>query len=102
MSKTIADKISADRFDFNRETKEYSQDISMLQHAHLDPLGRLFDDAADRGFIMKSPISGRELTFQLLNESKDSEHEIRFWTFGLVPGVYEPKIADVRVIIFND
>lgn len=102
MSRVIAPRISTDRFDYSPERKEFHQDISMLSHSGIDIFSRLYDDAADQGFILKSHITGKELTFHLVNESRDGDGDVKFWVYELVPGVYDPKVMGATVVVLND
>lgn len=103
-SMTIGCKINSSRFEYLKDTKELFADISELSHAGVNPLGRLYADAADTGFVLVSNITGKEVEFCLVNESKDSEGEIRFWRFEPVPTEFlsNDRLKGTHVIILND
>lgn len=42
---------------------------------------RVWDDAADVGFFIESPRSGRKVLFTLTKEHRNSDNEVTHWTY---------------------
>ena len=65
----------------------------------LKPWGRLFDDACDEGFRMKSIATGKLISFYLAETVKWNDGEIISWRFEH----YDPSgLSKWRITIFND
>lgn len=97
--------ISSDMFHWEKETKTFSQEISTLQGniPLFDPFGRIYDDACDAGFSMKSARTGQVITFYHSTTDTD-EGDIAGWWFKVVPEQIRkhPNLADILVLIIND
>jgi hypothetical protein len=97
-------KVSSKYFDYDKETKEFSIDISMLHHSGADPFQRIFPGSAEKGFVMSSFKSGNFVAFIQVGEQRDPDGDLLFWTFE--PTAQDkkdfPTLEGVRVRIFND
>jgi len=104
MNNIIGHKISSSRFSYNAERKEFCAEISEIQHGGSNPLGPLYHDAADAGFVMISAKTGDAVQFYLSDEQRDADRDVKFWEFK--PTEYSirknPALAGVTVIILND
>jgi hypothetical protein len=67
-------------------------------------LQRLYDDACDVGFMVKSDITGSLVTYYMSNVLKDAEQEVLGWEYRpTVESIHSvPECADTRAVVFND
>lgn len=95
----IAKVISSKYFDFTNGS--FNSEDSSLPKGHI---GRIYNDACDEGFIMKSEKTGKEVIFALYATILDSDGDITHWIFH--PSFQDiqqnPLLADVSVTIWND
>ena len=61
-------------------------------------MGKLWDDAADVGFIVQSP-TGRKVAFVLDHEDRDREGEITSWVFTSHDHGLQ---RDMTITVFNE
>lgn len=61
----IASKVSTDRFTWLKEDRKFVSELSSLKGV----IGRVYDDAADYGFILVSARTGVEKLFTNVGES---------------------------------
>lgn len=99
----IGSKINSAAFSWNPQSREFTADAAELQHAGLDPTGRLYADAADQGFVMVSAKTGETIEFTL-NEVQRHDGEVAYWEFKptWADVFYNPKLRNVRAVVFND
>jgi hypothetical protein len=97
--------ISSNHFSYHNMS--FSAELSDLLACAEGPAGlfqRLYDDAADVGFMMRSERTGTDVRFYLSKQCENSEREITGWIFK--PCTEEvrknPAIRDVTVTVFND
>jgi len=92
----IGNRISTSQFDYHKEAQLFAQDASSLRGTRF--LGRLYDDAADTGFVLVSHKTGKEVPFYLEHTSTLNGEE-HCWTFKPVDSAL---LEGVTVKIFND
>lgn len=104
MQNFIGSQILSTSFDFNRETKEFVAEISMLQHGGKNPLGQLYDDACDQGFVMVSAKTNKLVDFYLSDTQRDAEGDVQYWEFkpSIRAVFYNKDLEGVTVIVLND
>jgi hypothetical protein len=100
----IGCKVNSSKFDFIPKSKEFVAEISMLSHGGVDPMGQLYINSAERGFVMVSSKTGAEVEFEMVAEQRDADGDIRFWEFRptWADVFHNPKLRDVRVTVLND
>lgn len=100
----IGHKISTAKFTWIAQSKEFLQEISILQHGGCNVFGPLYNDACDQGFVLVSHLTGVEHEFVLFKEHRDGDGETRFWEFRPTPASIrrQPKIEGYTVIVDND
>lgn len=64
-------------FTYNSKKKMFVGEASDMRGC----LGRIWDDAADYGFIMKSAMSGKEVIFTHNRDIEDAEGELQVEVF---------------------
>ena len=101
---TIGPKVSSRSFGFNRATKEFVAEISMLEHGGANVLGQLYPDSGDIGFVLVSHKTGLEVEFVLKEEARDADRDIKFWSFE--PAIHEQHrnaaLRGISIVVFND
>ena len=81
---------------FTWERKVGSAEISDLGE-EFSPYGvRLWDDACDTGFAVRSPRTGRVLTFAYCGDREDGRGEIIGWTYSCL------EDPDFSITLIND
>jgi len=70
---------SSDSFTYCSASRTLVRDMSDFGKA--SPFCRLYDDAADAGFGIRSSRTGRVVYFRLSGEVRDPEGEIVLWRF---------------------
>lgn len=91
--------IPSTRFSYDPKDRTFSAERSDLNVS--TTFGRIYDDAADLGFAMRSSRTGRVVLFALTREERDADGDARFWEFEPIPE-HAPHAGDTRVIVFND
>jgi hypothetical protein len=99
----IGSQINSTAFDWNPKSCEFVADIAELQYQGLDPAGRLYADSADLGFVMISAKTGETIEF-MLHETQRNDGDVVYWEFKptWADVFYNPKLRDVRAVVFND
>lgn len=99
----IARKISTSRFTFHRETKTFVAEAS--DFSRMDLAGRVYDDAADAGFVMVSERTGQKILCLYSGDKRDGENELLYEIFLCYDLRGRPLVgplAGAEVKIFND
>jgi hypothetical protein len=91
-------------FSYNKDTKVLVGEASTVSAGDKHPLfGRVYDDAVDEGFILKSHKTGKEITF-VVDKIDAKKGEIKSWS--LVPidrkTGRRDKSLNFKVLVFND
>jgi hypothetical protein len=98
----IGSHISSAKFSWIPKSNEFVAEISDLHGT--DPLGQLYADACDQGFVMISEKTGKKVEFTLADIRRDADSDIMYWEF--VPTstaiFYNRNLQDVKVILLND
>lgn len=97
MTPNVNTPIDMRLFTWLPEHRELVADISDLGKG--DPFQRLYDDACDIGFSIRSHHTGRVVVYALHRVKKDCEGDVLCWTFKPIPTRGAP---DVNVCLFND
>jgi len=67
------------------------------------PMSRVFDDACDEGFWVRSTKTGNRVCFAVWDVKRDSEGEILSWELAPLSLSGCPDATpQVRVVLFND
>lgn len=75
--------ISSNFFSYFKDTKSFSTEASTLDNRNF--LSQIYDDAADRGFIMESSKTGKKETFYLVSVDEQDD-EVCGWNFESTNG----------------
>lgn len=82
-------------FYYHKETNSFSQDISSLPIRDVDQLNqRIYNDACDTGFWLKSERTGALMLFMPTKTDITSEGEVAGWNFRSEEGV--------KLLVVND
>jgi hypothetical protein len=98
--------ISSAWFSYNQTTRTFSTEASSLRPANF--LARLYDDVMDVGFMMKSRVTGNEVTYVMEAEHRepatDEIGDITHWTFTPTNESCDKhrECVNTKVVIFND
>lgn len=76
-----------ERFSYNKERKELVAEISELRALPIHSIN------------VQSPLTGRIITFNLVNTTRDVDGDISFWTLVPKPGSVR---TDLTMIVYND
>jgi hypothetical protein len=100
----IGSSVLSNRFDYVSAWKTFIAEISELSHGGVDPLGQLYNDSCDQGFVMISSKTGSEVEFYLHETQRDGEGEIGAWEFRATANAihHNFNLQNVKVIILND
>lgn len=100
----IGSNILSRRFDYISASKTFMAEISELSHGGVDPLGQLYNDACDQGFVMISDKTGSEVEFYLHDTQRDTEGDVIAWDFRPSANAihYNFNLQNVKAIILND
>ena len=91
--------VSSNLFTFCKDTKTLVAEISDLEaNCGRAWLTRLYNDACDIGFAIRSEKTGKVIRFSLSNEEKDREGDLVAFHFSPV----ETNSGVREVVIFND
>jgi len=82
---------------------EFLTELSDLKAAGRNPFGRLYDDAADVGFVMRSDRTGEVVVYALASEEHSEDGDL-LWLFRPTQASARrvPAAADTVVTILND
>jgi len=88
-------------FTYTKTNKTLVCEASDMGNRHLQ---RLYDDACDVGFIVKSDTTGSLVTYYMSNVLKDAEEEILGWEYRpTVESIHSvPSCVNIKVVVFND
>lgn len=84
---------STKQFSYNKTDKTFVTEASSLGKTNL--FDRLYPDACDVGFWLKSHKTGKQILFFLVDEIKNADDELTGWRFMSFHSLY-------FLIIFND
>jgi hypothetical protein len=87
---------SSNRFTWSPESRSLIAEVSDLNHP--EPFARVFDDALDVGFKVRSEKTGKVVLFILWQEHHNADSELTWWEFRPHPR----STLDVTVTVFND
>lgn len=103
MNTTLCSKICSQHFDYSKETKVFSQDMSMLTYdgRRQSPIRRIWADSCDEGFVMISETTHAEVVF--VAEEHRRGDDVTHWTFKPTPlEIYRnTALVGVSVTIWN-
>lgn len=104
MHNTIGRRISTAKFAWHPDNKVFLAEMADLQRDGVNPIGQLFNDSADLGFVLVSMKTNLGLPFYLSDTQRDANGSIRYWEFK--PAAYsverDPSVDGVSVIILNN
>ncbi|NBR07289.1 MAG: hypothetical protein EBT92_16205 [Planctomycetes bacterium] len=95
--------ISLEQFTHNKDSRSFVADAS--DFGNFNFFQRIYDDAADVGFTICNPKSGRSILVTLFQELADYENnEVHGWEF--TPSEHDvrlyPLLKNYKFVIFND
>lgn len=90
--------ISSQEFTFTEGT--FSKEVSDFHNNPGFLHQRVYDDACDEGFAIRSEITGREEVFVFWEEHKNIDGDVTHWTY--LPERRSLRTRNVKVIIWND
>lgn len=101
-SNAIGHRASTKQFTYNKESKTFVCDMSELQHGGINPLGQLYGDACDQGFVLVSEKTGSEVAFYLHHTEREADGDLRYWLFkAAAHRAFEPATSELKVMIVN-
>lgn len=101
-SNAIGDRANTSLFTYNAQTKTFVTEMSELQHRKIDPLGQLYCDACDQGFVMVSEKTGHEVEFFLYHTDREADGDLRSYIFkAAAHRAFDPVTAELKVMIVN-
>ena len=86
---------------YNAATQLFTADISTLERAHGFRWSRAYPDACDLGTVLVSHKSGKEIPMVVEHEEWGGE-DLLAWRLKPVKKYNDPRIDNVRVVIYND
>lgn len=96
--------LSLERFTHNWNTRSFVAEAS--DFGNFNFFQRIYDDAADVGFLVCNPKSERVILVTLFNEihSNDMDNEVLGWEFtpSERDAVLYPLLKNYKFVIFND
>lgn len=106
MAIIVASTFKMSQFDFDRATKLFTTEISMLCEGQrqLPVFTQIYDDACDVGLKLVSDKTGKEVVFYLDTEDRDGENEIQGWRLKPTTESIRkvPECKDLTMLIIND
>ena len=95
---------SSNQFTYVSEKKVFVADASDLDNRHLE---KIYDDACDVGFAMKSEKTGKVITFVMespFHTQTDDERELAGWHYVPTSESFRnvPECQGMEAKIFND
>lgn len=84
--------LTTSNFVYNKETRTFSQEISSLKP---------FNFKIDHSLLLEGKTT-KIIEFKLIEEKRDSENDIQYWTYDLKNQKDKDVYKDMKVIIFND
>ena len=95
----IGRTISSESFDYDKREKSFYKDASELKGFPF--CGRLYDDAADAGFVLVSHKTGRSQAYYLHEEYQTENGEYTHWEFRPARPI-RPGAEGTKIVVFND
>jgi hypothetical protein len=94
-------EFSSNQFTYNAADRTFTSEASDLDNRHLQ---RIYDDACDVGFAIKSDKTGEVVTYVMNSVKKDEEGDVEYWTYhpALESQRKIPSCRDTMVMVFND
>lgn len=88
---------------WDSDSKWLTAEASTLVGGMPNLFGRLWQDSIDMGLIVRSSDTGARVVFAVGKEAR-WDGDITYWTLKpvVVEGVSGAKVADIRLIIYND
>lgn len=99
MSNLPVPTFSSSKFVWDKEYNKLTAEASCLSPASVPFCDRLYDDAMDVGFAIKSEKTGKVERFYLDHSEKDRDGDIQYWVCYPVNQQLDGR---VQVLIFND
>lgn len=93
------DEISTKELTWWPEDNQFSGYISDLSRRHFNHSRRIWDDACDVGFELKSAKTGKSVIFALEKVDTDAEGDIGGWWFTGHPF---HEYGKIKVLLIND
>ena len=90
--------ISSDCFSYHKTNKTFYAEASDFFGPRTLVPERVWDDAADLGFSIVNPRTGRHVVFSGEQIVNDPEGDIAYWEYVCVT----PMLRDLKCKIFND
>jgi len=85
----------SNKFSWDPKDQTFATEASTLVSRGQGFLGRIYDDACDIGFDIKSVRTGEKKLFYLAETHKDAEGDVTHWTFVSRSNAF-------KAIVFND
>lgn len=98
-------RASTQQFYFDTPTKHFVTEASELsQGGRIDMFHRIYDDAMDVGLVLVSHRTGREATYYLHEEKRNSDRDLMVWILLPTPQTLRkmPEVAGTEIHILND
>lgn len=92
--------LSTSQLYYNAANNLFTADISMLEHNGFR-WGLAYPDACDMGTVLVSHNTGREIPMVVEKEEWGGE-DLLAWRLKPVKRYNDPRIDDMRVVIYND
>jgi hypothetical protein len=95
----IDNAIDSNRFTFKDDT--FTAEASDFKGHNYER--QIYDDACDIGIAIKSSVTGKVMKFHLHDTKIDNDNDILFWEYHpCSEDARDPKLKNLKVIIFND
>lgn len=94
--------IPSDLFFYHADIREFSQELSSLGNYRRRLEQRIFDDACDVGFAIRSTKTGVEKIFTLSKTLTSGPGQIDGWEFIEMGKGGRSVLAPIKVIVYND
>ncbi len=94
--------ISTERFTYLKDERLFVAEDSDFGPNGI-PLGRVYDDACDIGFTLRSHQTGREIVFATWETKKNGEGDVLYTEYR--PAPYQSGLnglSDLKVHVLND
>jgi len=94
-------EFSTDNFTYHAQAQTFVSEASEMENRHLQ---RMYDDACDVGFSMKSSKTGRVVVYVLVDTVIDDDDGIQYWIFEPTAESVRkhPECVGTKVKVFND
>lgn len=91
--------ISTVRFNYDAGSHMFMADASDLPKGLVR---RVYDDACDEGFALKSARTGSVVVYTVSETKRDAEGDVTSWEFTPIPEHAAKMTHPARLVIFND